>query len=115
MGAAQENDGYTLHVNGSNEMFSFDWYKGYLDLTFKMVKIDNTDYGNGDQVTVINGSQSPITKLAITIHGTNISMTNYINQCIAIKNLLHYTPQYEDSIAQDQFFYLDKNTGVAET
>ena len=39
-------------------------------------------------------------------------MTDNMNQCVALEALLHFSSEYSESTAADQFYYLDKNTGA---
>ena len=41
-------------------------------------------------------------------------MTDNVNQCVAIKNLLNLSSQYSNTAAEDQFYYLDRNGGAAQ-
>ena len=109
-GATQAKTGYIISVNGSNEPSPFDWYKGFIEVTFKLSKLDNTAYAAGDDTTLINGSYSLISRLGLDIEGIDVPMTDNINQCVSLKNILHFSSEYSDSTAEDKFYFLDKNT-----
>ena len=68
-GATQTKNGYIISVNGSNEPTPFDWfdwYKGFIEVTFNFIKLDNTNYAANDNV-IINGSYSLIPRLGLDI------------------------------------------------
>ena len=48
------------------------------------------------------------------IEGVDVPMSDNINQCVTLKNLLHFSSEYSDSTAEDQFYFLDKDTGAAQ-
>ena len=57
---------------------------------------------------IVNGSSSLIEKLTILANGRDVYSCNYANHVVNIKNLLEYNPSYVESVATDEFYYLDK-------
>ena len=62
---------------------------------------------DGDQMGVVNGSNSLIEKLSILVNGRDVYSCNYANHVVNIKNLLEYNPSYAKSVATNEFYYLD--------
>ena len=56
---------------------------------------------------IVNGSNSIIEKLSIMANGRDVYSCNYANHVVNIKNLLEYNPSYVDSVATNEFYYLD--------
>ena len=57
---------------------------------------------------IVNGSSSIIEKLTILANGRDVYSCNYANHVVNIKNLLEYNPSYVESVATNEFYYLDK-------
>ena len=62
---------------------------------------------DGDQMGIVNGSNSLIEKLTILANGRDVYSCNYANHVVNIKNLLEYNPSYVKSVATNEFYYLD--------
>ena len=56
---------------------------------------------------MVNGAHSFIKKISFSSNGREVYDCNYANQVINIKNLLEYDTQYADSIASNEFYFLD--------
>ena len=56
---------------------------------------------------IVNGSSSLIEKLSILPNGRDVYSCNYANHIVNIKNLLEYNPSYAESVATNEFYYLD--------
>ena len=56
---------------------------------------------------MVNGSNSLTEKLTILANGRDVYSCNYANHVVNIKNLLEYNPSYAESIATNEFYYLD--------
>ena len=56
---------------------------------------------------IVNGSSSIIEKLTIEASGRAVYSCNYANHVVNIKNLLEYNPSYVESVATNEFYYLD--------
>ena len=56
---------------------------------------------------IVNGSNSLIEKLFILANGRDVYSCNYANHVVNIKNLLEYNPSYVESVATNEFYYLD--------
>ena len=46
-------------------------------------------------------------KLSILANGRDVYSCNYANHVVNIKNLLEYNPSYAESVATNEFYYLD--------
>ena len=60
-----------------------------------------------DQMGIVNGISSLIEKLTILENGRDAYSCNYANHVVNIKNLLEYNPSYAESVATNEFYYLD--------
>ena len=56
---------------------------------------------------IVNGSSSLIEKLTILANGRDVYSCNFANHVVNIKNLLEYNPSYVESVATNEFYYLD--------
>ena len=46
------------------------------------------------------------------MHGKQVYDCDNANHCVNIKNLLEYTPMYSNSVATNEFYYLDATRNV---
>ena len=117
-GATQNKTGHRFVADNSGEATPFDWYNARLSVDFKVnglaggAAID----ADGDNLGIVNGSGSLIEKLTILANGRDVYSCNYANHVVNIKNLLEYNPSYAESVATNEFFYLDttRNANRAE-
>ena len=113
----QNKTGPRFIADNTGEATPFDWYNARLSVDFKINKLSN---GNAitatDNIGIVNGSNSLIEKLSILANGRDVYSCNYANHVVNIKNLLEYNPSYVDSVATNEFYYLDKtrNANIAE-
>ena len=108
-GAHQTKTGHRFVADNTGEATPFDWYNARFSVDFK---VDQLAAGadidaDGDQMGIVNGSSSLIEKLTILANGRDVYSCNYANHVVNIKNLLEYNPSYADSIATNEFYYLD--------
>ena len=107
-----------VHQNKTNHKFvsdntgeatPFDWYNARFSVDFKVDQLAagaNID-ADGDQMGIVNGISSLIEKLTILENGRDAYSCNYANHVVNIKNLLEYNPSYAESVATNEFYYLD--------
>ena len=77
-------------------------------------------FANGNDIElddhngIVNGSNAFIKKLTILANGREVYSCNYANHCVNIKNVLEYSPTYANSIATNEFYFLDTSRNPAE-
>ena len=115
-------------ADNTGEVTPFDWYNARIALDFKVEQLDGTDFviganvfddiiddGNlaqitayeADQMGVVNGANSFISRLSVLANGKELYQCNYANHSVNIKNLLEYNKSYADSVATNEFYFLD--------
>ena len=107
--AHQTKTGHRFVADNTGEATPFDWYNARFSVDFKVNQLAagaNID-ADGDQMGIVNGSNSLIEKLSIMANGRDVYSCNYANHVVNIKNLLEYNPSYVDSVATNEFYYLD--------
>ena len=67
-----------------------------------------------DHNGIVNGSNSFIQKLSIQANGREVYSCNYGNHVVNIKKLLEYNPSYAESVATNEFYFLDTTTSAEE-
>ena len=108
-GAHQTKTGHRFVADNTGEATPFDWYNARFSVDFKVNQLAagaNID-ADGDQMGIVNSSSSFIQKLSILANGRDVYSCNYANHVVNIKNLLEYNPSYVDSVATNEFYYLD--------
>ena len=108
-GAHQTKTGHRFVADNTGEATPFDWYNARFSVDFKVNQLAaGADIDvDGDQMGMINGSSSLIEKLTILANGRDVYSCNYANHVVDIKNLLEYNPSYAESVATNEFYYLD--------
>ena len=108
-GAHQTKTGHRFVADNTGEATPFDWYNARFSVDLKVNQLAagaNID-ADGDQMGIVNGSNSLIQKLTILANGRDVYSCNYANHVVNIKNLLEYNPSYVESVATNEFYYLD--------
>ena len=108
-GAHQTKIGHRFVADNTGEATPFDWYNARFSVDLKVNQLAagaNID-ADGDQMGIVNGSNSLIEKLTILANGRDVCSCNYANHVVNIKNLLEYNPSYVKSVATNEFYYLD--------
>ena len=108
-GAHQTKTEHRFIADNTGEATPFDWYNARFSVDFKVNQLAagaNID-ADGDQMGIVNGSSSLIEKLTILANGRDVYSCNYANHVVNIKNLLEYNPSYVESVATNEFYYLD--------
>ena len=84
-------------------------------MDFKVNKLaDGGDIAANDHNGILNGSNSFIKKLSILAEGREVYSCNYANHVVNIKNFIEYNPSYAESVATNEFYYLDTSTSAEE-
>ena len=86
---------------------SLDWYNARLSMYFKLTRINGTAIELTDRNGIVNGASSFIKKISFIVNGKEVYRRNYANHVVIIKNLLNYDSSYAETIASNEFFYLD--------
>ena len=107
--AHQTKTGHRFVADNSGEATPFDWYNARFSVDFKVNQLAaGADIdADGDQMGIVNGSSSLTEKLSILANGRDVYSCNYANHVVNIKKLLEYNPSYVDSVATNEFYYLD--------
>ena len=108
-GGHQNKTGIRFIADNTGEATPFDWYNARLLVDFKVNQLANGANidADGDNMGIVNGSSSFIEKLTILANGRDVYSCNYANHVVNIKNLLEYNPSYVESVATNEFYYLD--------
>ena len=108
-GAHQTKTEHRFIADNTGEATPFDWYNARFSVDFKVNQLAagaNID-ADGDEMGIVNGSNSLIEKLTIIANGRDVYSCNYANHIVNIKNLPEYNPSYVESVATNEFYYLD--------
>ena len=106
--AHQTKTNYRFVADNTGEATPFDWYNARFSVDFKVQLLNGTNFNNNNlQSGIVNGSSSLINKLSISANGRDVYGCSYSNHVVNIKNLLEYNPSYVDSVATNEFYYLD--------
>ena len=113
--AHQTKTGLRFVADNTGETTPFDWYNARLSMDFKVNKLANgANIAVADHNGIVNGSNSFIQKLSIVANGREVYSCNYANHVVNIKNLLEYSPSYAQSIAANEFYFLDISRDAEE-
>ena len=120
-------------ADNSGEATPFDWYNARIALDFKVDQLNGTDFAIGanvnddsilvanraqitafeaDQMGIVNSVNSSISRLSVLANGKELYQCNYANHSVNIKNLLEYNKSYADSVATNEFYFLDTSTSA---
>ena len=124
----QERNNLKFIADNSGEVTPFDWYNARISLDFKVEQRDGTDFvirdtdvadqilaaaranyntDGDDQMGIVNGANSFISRISVLANGKELYQCNYANYSVNIKKLLEYNKSYADSVATNEFYYLD--------
>ena len=113
----QTKTGHRFIADNTGEMTPFDWYNARFSVDFKVdlfADQGNINAGNNES-GIVNGSNSLIEKLSILANGRDVYSCNYANHVVNIKNLIEYNPSYAESVATNEFYYLDTSRHAEKT
>ena len=131
----QERNNLKFIADNSGEVTPFDWYNARIALDFQIKQRDGTDFVRGaaviadeilaakvgdyntyanDQMGIVNGANSFISRLSVLANGKELYQCNYANHSVNIKNLLEYNKSYADSVATNEFYFLDTSRSANE-
>ena len=114
----QRKNNYRFEVDNSSEANPIDWYKAYLEVEFKLVRLDNgaaidVAVDDANSCTTTNG-QTFIKKIEVECNGITVYNNTRANESANVLSMLKYTKSYADTVGKDQFFFVDSSTGTAE-
>ena len=99
-------------------------------MDFKVDQLDGTDFaipanavadellaaarGNcntyaSDQMGIVNGANTFLSNLSVLANGKELYQCKYANHSVNIKNLLECNKSYADSVASNEFYFLDSS------
>ena len=114
----QNKVGLRIVADNTGETTPFDWYNARFEVDFKVDLSANGGNINAanNESGIVNGSSSLIKKLSILANGRDVYSCNDANHVVNIKNLLEYNPSYVESVATNEFYYLDtsRNANLTE-
>ena len=117
--ARQIKNSYRFEVDNSSESNPIDWYNAYLEVGFKLVRLDNGAQIVRDpavpanKCTTTNG-QTFIKGIEVECGGESVYNNTRANESTNVLSMLKYTKSYADAVGTDQFFFVDSSTGTAE-
>ena len=86
---------------------SLDWYNARLSLYFKLTKLTGRNVIINDKNGIVNGASSFVKKISFSINGQEVYQCNSANHVVNIKNLLEFDTSFAESVASNEFYYLD--------
>ena len=86
---------------------SLDWYNARLSMYFKLTKLIGRNVIIDDKNGIVDGASSFVKKISFSINGKEIYQCNSANHVVNIKNLIEYNTSYAETIASNEFYYLD--------
>ena len=86
---------------------SLDWYNARLSLYFKLTKLTGRNVIINDKNGIVNGASSFVKKISFSINGREVYKSNSANHVVNIKNLLEFDTSFAESVASNEFYYLD--------
>ena len=116
--ATQTKNNYRFEVDNSSEANPIDWYKAYLEVEFKLVRLDNggaidVAVDEANSCTTTNG-QTFIKKIEVECNGITVYNNTRANESANVLSMLKYTKSYANTVGKDQFFFVDSSTGTAQ-
>ena len=117
--ARQTKNNYRFEVDNSSEANPIDWYNAYLEVDFKLVKLDDgtgitvDPAATANKCTTTNG-QTFVKEIQVECNGITVYNNARANESTNILSMLKYTKSYADTVGKDQFFFVDSKTGAAQ-
>ena len=106
-GVAQKRNDLRFTVDNTGEVTTFNWNGARLSVGFKVTLLAGANITDDDHNGTVNGSHSLIERLEGKINGKQLYDCNAANHCVNIKNMLEYAPAYVESLATNEYFYVD--------
>ena len=113
-GVAQKRNDLRFTVDNTGEVTTFNWNRARLSVGFKVTLLTGVNITKVDHNGTVNGSHSLIERLEVKINGKQLYDCNAANHCVNIKNMLEDAPAYVESLATNEYFYVDTNRHAQE-
>lgn len=111
--AYQKKDGYKFTVNALTSSDTVaDWYNAYLEIDFKITKMDNTTFAAADAAGTINGGFSLIKYIKAEFENVRVLDLSKANHVTNVKNLTEFSDEHTKRVGPRQFYYPDTATGA---
>ena len=106
--AYQKKDGYKFTVNAITSSDTVaDWYNAYLEIDFKITKMDNTTFAAADAAGTINGGFSLIKDIKAGFESARVLDLSNANHVTNVKNLTEFSEEHSKRVGPRQFYYPD--------
>ena len=86
---------------------SLDWYNARLSMDFRLTKLTGRNVIINDKNGIVNGASSFVKKISFSINGREVYQCNSANHVVNIKNLLEFDTSFAESVASNEFYFLD--------
>ena len=106
----QYSDTFTFTLN--KEYDGLDWYRSRIQMSFKLTKLTGANINVNDNNGIVNGAHSFIKNISFSINGGQVYNCTNANHCMNIKNLMSYSPNYAETVATNELFFLDTSTSA---
>ena len=91
-------------------------HKSYLEVRGRLQTNANADFGNGDQITLVNNGWSLFQSAQYQINNQTVEDINiYLPQASTIMNLVMFSDDYTKSASTNMMWFKDTATGTAES
>ena len=108
----QVKTGYKFTVDSTHDSTPMDWYNAYFELDLKITEMDNTNYGAGDNASIINGGFGIIDQITVDFDGVKVLDLEKTNHGLNVKNLTDFSKVYSDEVGPSMFHYPDTAVGA---
>ena len=108
----QVKTGYKFTIDSTHDSSPMDWYNAYFSLNLKITEMDNTDYGAGDNASIINGGFGIIKQMTVKFDGVKVIDLDRTNHALNVKNLTDFSSSYSYEMGPSMFHYPDTAVGA---
>lgn len=121
-GARQtRNDYFNFEIDNTGSINPLDFYNGYIEMHFKILPLTQDQGGAGIATGTAKANSSTvcnaytfIKEIKVECDGRSIFSNDRANETSNVLQFLNYSKEYANSIAKDQFYYIDTSTGEAK-
>ena len=106
----QNRKTFTFTLN--KEYSSLDWCRSRILMSFKLTKLTGANITVNDNNGIVNRAHSLIKNISFSINGREVYNCTNANHCMNIKNLISYSPNYAETVATNELFFLDTSTSA---
>ena len=108
--AYKKKAGYRFIVDNTNESHPFDHYNNLLEINVKLTKMDNTNYGANDNLSLTNGGYGLIEGVGCDFNGVTVVDSKSIHHIVNANNIMAHSKDYTETVVSTQFHYPDTST-----